>query len=343
MAPKIPIQNLYYLLCYAWNHLEQDEIVDVSKVPSNELVDLLAVILCQGLEHLTRRGLEQGYELYEEELAGIRGRVDPVRTGRRFLSQHGRSACKFDELTVNTLPNQIIKNTLRLLDRLSILDESLKKKVKTLSSSLPEVANTHITPQAFKQVQLHSNNRFYRFLLSVCQLIHELAFIEPISGTYKFRDFIRDEKAMAQVFQDFLYNFIRLEIPQWEVKRENIHWQASSKTDPGLDLLPRMQTDISLYQRSKKVIIDAKYYKNIMSNYHETEKFHSGNLYQLLSYLNNSDFNGELSGMLIYPQVEKQIHEKYKIKEYEVSLVTLNLDQSWGGVHLDLTELITNL
>ena len=59
-APRIPIQNLYYLLCYAWNHLKQGEMVDVSNVPSTELVDLFAVVLCQGVEHLARRGLEQG-------------------------------------------------------------------------------------------------------------------------------------------------------------------------------------------------------------------------------------------------------------------------------------------
>ena len=32
-APRIPIQNLYYLLCYAWNRLPQNKLVDVSGVP----------------------------------------------------------------------------------------------------------------------------------------------------------------------------------------------------------------------------------------------------------------------------------------------------------------------
>lgn len=343
-ASRIPIQNLYYLLCYAWNHLEQGELIDVSKIPSNELVDLFAVVLCQGLEHLARRGLEQGYELHEEELAGVRGRIDPLRSGRRFLPEHGRAACIFDELSVNTLPNRIIKNTLRLLDRFPALNSTLKKKVNCLRNSLPGIADTGITIQSFNQVQLHSNNRFYRFLLSICKLIHESALIEPNSGMYKFRDFVRDEKAMARVFQDFLYNFIRLEAPEWVVKSENIYWNASSETDPKLDFLPRMQTDISIRRGFVKVIIDAKYYGKTMSNYYETEKFHSANLYQLLSYLSNSHSEGEqTSGMLIYPQVEKPLREKYKIMGYEISLVTLNLDQSWENIHKDLTSLISEL
>ena len=268
MSPaQIPIHNLYYLLCYAWNHLEQGEVVDVSKVPSNELLDLFAVVLCQGVEHLARRGLEQGYATHEEELFGVRGRIDPLRSGRRFLPHHGRAACIFDELSVNTLPNRIIKNTLRLLERFSNLHPTLKKKTRFLYNSLAGIAETGISLQSFGQVQLHSNNRFYLFLLSICKLIHESALIEPNSGNHKFRDFIRDEKAMAKVFQDFLYNFIRLEVPEWTVKSENIHWDASSETDPELNYLPRMQTDISLRRASTKVIIDAKYYRNPMSNY----------------------------------------------------------------------------
>ena len=82
-APRIPIQNLYYLLCYAWNRLPQGKLVDVSGVPATELANLFAHVLCQGIDHMKRRGLEQGYELREDELPGVRGRLDILRTARR--------------------------------------------------------------------------------------------------------------------------------------------------------------------------------------------------------------------------------------------------------------------
>ena len=44
-APRIPIQNLYYLLCYAWNRLPQGKLVDVSGVPATELANLFAHVL----------------------------------------------------------------------------------------------------------------------------------------------------------------------------------------------------------------------------------------------------------------------------------------------------------
>ena len=340
--PRIPVQNLYYLLCYAWNHLKQGEIVDVSKVPSTELVDLFAVVLCQGVEHLARRGLEQGYIGHEEDLAGVRGRIDVLRSGRRFLLAHGRAACSFDELSPDTLPNRILKSTLRLLSQVPDLHGDLKKHVKLLRQSLPGITEIPVTGHIFRLVQLHSNNRFYRFLMSVCKLIQESALIDPVSGIYQFRDFIRDERAMARVFEDFLFNFIRLEIPAWDVKRELIDWKAVSVTDPSLIFLPKMRTDISLSRGAERKIIDAKYYHRTMTEYWGAEKVHSGNLYQLMSYLTNSMGNeGEnLTGMLIYPQVDKAVNEVYQIQGFDVAVCTINLDQPWQGVRSDLTRLL---
>src|SRR5689334_4123821 len=57
----IPIQNIYYLLCYAWNRLDEKDIVDVSSLMSTQLVDLFAKVLISGTHHLVRRGFDRGY------------------------------------------------------------------------------------------------------------------------------------------------------------------------------------------------------------------------------------------------------------------------------------------
>ena len=115
----IPIQNLYYLLCYAWNQLEQAQVVDVSAMSSDVPADLFATVLVKGIEHLRRRGLNVGYRTEHEILAGVRGRIDILETERRFLAQHGHAACHFDELTIDTPANRILKSTLKLLARRS--------------------------------------------------------------------------------------------------------------------------------------------------------------------------------------------------------------------------------
>jgi len=39
---NIPIQNIYYLLCYAWDKLVEKEVVNVESINSTSLADLFA-------------------------------------------------------------------------------------------------------------------------------------------------------------------------------------------------------------------------------------------------------------------------------------------------------------
>ena len=115
MEQKIPIRNIYYLLCYAWNRLSEGDIVDVSGVDSTELADLLATVLIGGTNHLLRKGLDRGYQTVEDEMSSIRGRIDIATTARRMLLKHGKAYCIYDDFNVNTLPNRILKSTIRFL------------------------------------------------------------------------------------------------------------------------------------------------------------------------------------------------------------------------------------
>ena len=44
----IPLENVYYLLCYAWNRLDARDRVDVSAIPGNRIENLLAKVLIEG-------------------------------------------------------------------------------------------------------------------------------------------------------------------------------------------------------------------------------------------------------------------------------------------------------
>ena len=58
---EIPIQNIYYLLCYAWDKLEEKELVDVDPAGMTELVDLFARVLSAGTNHVLKRGFDRNY------------------------------------------------------------------------------------------------------------------------------------------------------------------------------------------------------------------------------------------------------------------------------------------
>lgn len=342
MGSSIPIANLYYLLCYAWDRLDQGRLVDVSPLQSTELADLFAVVLCDGIHHLARRGLEQSYEVREEELSGIRGRIDISQSLRRSLFLQGRAHCRFDELTVDTLANRILKSTLVGLLEVKELDRRLRHRAYRTAQLLHGIRPVRLSERDFDSVRVTSNNLFYRFLLNVCKLVFEALLVDERTGETKFRDFTRDEAKMALLFQSFLYNFISRECSEWKVKSENIAWQATSLTDPELRLLPRMQTDISIFRPGEYRIIDAKFYQRSLGSYFGSEKFHSNNLYQICSYLMNAQSVGNVlpSGVLIYPRVDRQIRQRYEIAGRTISIYTVDLNASWQVIDKELRELM---
>ena len=168
---------------------------------------------------------------------------------RRSLFMLGRSQCVYDELTSNTLSNQIIKSTLLALRNVSQLDTDLRSQIHQKVRQLQGIDVIRLYDNIFKSVQEKWNARFYRFLLNICELLfyHSLL-VDEASGDIKFRDFTRDKERMWQLFQNFLLNFILRRCERWSAKAEQIKWRANSSTDPDLRLLPRMTTDISAWR-----------------------------------------------------------------------------------------------
>ena len=86
---SIPIQNVYYLLCYAWGYLPTSTIAKTGVEESPDLQDLLAKVLIHGSQHLVRRGLDREYVELGEDTTSPRGRIDFARTLQRSLLRAG--------------------------------------------------------------------------------------------------------------------------------------------------------------------------------------------------------------------------------------------------------------
>src|SRR5438874_7647412 len=110
MARPIPIQNIYYLLLYAWNRLPEGKSVDVSGLESPDLPNLLTKVLLDGVRNLQRRGLDRGYVENDEDLVRPRGRMCLADTLSRGLLSRVQVACRTDDLSYDILHNRIIKS-----------------------------------------------------------------------------------------------------------------------------------------------------------------------------------------------------------------------------------------
>ena len=338
---NIPIENIYFLLCYAWDRLAEKEIVNVDPIESTSLADLFAKVLVSGTNHLVKRGFDRGYVTHSERVTRLRGRIIFNEVARARPGK-GTLPCEFDELSYDVLHNQIIKAIGRRLVRTVGLPTATAESLTSLNRRLADVADIEVTNRAFGQVQLHRNNQFYDFLLKVCELIHRNMLVADRSGPSKFMDFVRDQRQMAYLFEAFVRNFYRVHT-SYTVKREDINWRWIAADKVAAGLLPKMQTDISLMSDARKIIVDCKFMPEATQTHYDAETLRSAHLFQISSYLENQPderFRNSCEGMLLYPTVNKTLTASYTDKGRVISIRTINLNQSWQGIHDDLVALV---
>jgi 5-methylcytosine-specific restriction enzyme subunit McrC len=342
---KIPIENIYYLLCYAWNKLEEKERVNVSVDDKTELLDLFAKILINGTKILLKRGIDGSYIDFTDDIAGVKGKVQISQTLKSNLLFKQRTICTFDTFSSNILTNQILVSTIYSLSRTKGLDKDLKKELITLQRMFSGIELIQINKSHFSKIKLNRNNRFYGFLMNVCQIIYENTLPSEEQGNYKFTDFTRDERKMNQLFEAFIRNFYRIEQNKYNiVKKETINWLFECDEVDSFQFVPKMETDITLENNSEKIIIDAKYYRETMIINYDKEKIKSNNLYQLFSYLLNQEDNTpktiNAKGILLYPTIEKDYDLQYKYKTHTIEIRTINLNSNWQLISNRLKEII---
>ena len=341
----IPIENIYYLLCYAWDTLDEKEQVNVAVDDRTELLDLFAKILVNGTRMLLKRGIERNYVNETLELPGVKGKLEMGPTLKSGLLFKQRTVCSIDEFSGNILSNQILLTTLYRLLRTCDLNPVLKKQLKSLIWLFSGIQTIELSNRVFNQVRLHRNNRFYNFLIRVCRIIYDNTLPTEKPGEWVFKDFTRDEGKMNKLFEAFIRNFYKKEFPEWKVGTEVLHWQFQIPEEAHRDFLPVMRTDISIENEQEKIIIDAKYYRETLSTWYDREKIHSQNLYQLFSYLLNqqrSDCTDSFKtrGNLIYPDTGKEIDLDYWYDQHLIQIKTLKLNVNWKEIERRLKGIL---
>jgi len=339
----IPIENIYYLLCYAWDTLEEKEKVKVSVDDSPEILDLFTKVLINGTRILLKRGIEKDYITETKDIAGVKGKLELSHTLKSGVYFRQRTVCTHDEFSANILSNQILLSTIYRILKTREVDIGLKRQIKSLVWLFSGIEPIDLSHRVFNSVKLHRNNRFYEFLLKVCRIIYENTLPSEKPGQYHFVDFQRDRFKMQKLFEAFIRNFYRREFPHWKVRSEHLNWQFSVTDEVHRAYIPIMKTDISITNEQGKTIIDAKYYQESTSFHYDREKLHSTNLYQLFSYLLNQRSadpdSHRTRGMLIYPETGPELDLDYWYDEHLIQIKTLNLNQHWDLIEERLKDM----
>ena len=337
---KIPIKNLYFMLCYAWGHLAEKDMANIAREDEKDIKHLLTRILLVKLRSLIKRGFYREYISCQEETGTLKGRILFQESINTFSFKRGKMHCEYEEMIHDIIHNQVIKSTLYALLQTQQFEKQIKEEIQQLYPYFAEVAVIKLNLKIFQEIKLHRSNQHYRFVLDICRFLYESLLLNEDNGESKFADFERDPKAMARLFEDFVRNFYKREMSEYKVYRENIYWDADGEDT---SYLPLMQTDISLESKDKKIIMDTKYYQHALIQNFGSQKLISGNLYQLFAYLSNyrKGEGKETVGMLLYPKNGKELLLDYRIKEFSIRINTIDLNRDWLSIHTRLKEIVS--
>ena len=340
----IPIKNLYYLLCYAWSILDEKDFVDVEALPEQDLPNLLARILISGVNRLLRQGIDRSYVTHGEDTQNPRGKLDIPDTLKRGLLLSNTVACVVDELTRDVLHNRVIRTTMHRLAYAKNIDAGLRHELRQLDAHLGGISLIRLRAEHFSRIQLHRNNRFYRFLLHVCELCFFALLVDEQTGEYRFRDFVRDEGRMRKVFQDFVYNFYRIEQKEFSVSSQRVRWDVTYIDLEAARLLPEMITDVCLENSERKIVVECKFTPNLLQENWGKLSTRSEHLYQLFSYMKHLEslggVNERCEGLLLYPTATRSVDFVFDTQGHRVRVFTLDLRLGWSDIKDQLLGLL---
>lgn len=337
----IPIRNIYYMLSYAFQVLNEQGYRKIATEQFHNVADLCAAILIKGISSQLKRGLGQEYVPKTETLSALRGKIAVSESIKTMTMLKNQMVCTYDEFSVNSRMNQIIKATVRMLMYANISKER-KKELKKQMLFFSEVAEIDLNTIDWN-IRYNRNNQTYRMLISICYLVVKGLLQTKSDGTVCLMDFL-DEQRMCRLYEKFILEYYRKEHPEIRANASQISWQLDTDMS---DMLPVMQTDIMLSRGDSILIIDAKYYSHIMQTQFDTYSIHSGNLYQIFTYVKNKEIEltdkpHVVSGLLLYAKTDETLlpNQTYQMSGNKISVKTLDLDCDFEKIAEQLDEIV---
>lgn len=338
----ILILNVYYMLAYAFQELRQNNYVEIKGENFDDIYDLFAEIMVRGISYQLKQGLYREYVGKNESLQTVRGKIDINGTIANRMRRSQQIVCDYDELSENNIYNRILVTTVSILIKHSDVKKEKKSKLKKLMIFFQNVEPIDVHMIRWNALRFDRNNRNYRMLLYICYFLINEWLLTTDEGKYKMREF--SDEHMERLFEKFVLEYYKKHHPIAKARAAQIKWNVvDEETD--YSILPTMKTDILLSLEPRTLIIDTKYYTNIMRQYYGKEKIREAHLYQINTYVNEYDKEHQhnVDGMLLYAKTKEDKLDDSKIVHkdgYTLYIRTLDLNTDFETIKKRLDSFI---
>jgi 5-methylcytosine-specific restriction enzyme subunit McrC len=343
-ATRIPVRSLWFLLIYASDMLAQLRTNERNKILAgerdNDLIDAIAEVLIVEVENRLRRELTFHYRPRQADLNRVRGRIDHLRTASRRLSDQGRIACRFDELSVDSPRNRFIAHTL-LSAAPVIIRSDLAQRCRAAAFRMHRLGVSAVAPSRgeLSRDRLGHHDAGDRRMLDAVYLLRDMAIPAHEHGAVDLPLLREDAGAHRKLFEGAVRGFFRhtLRGQGWEVGARTLRWKPSGEPEPSF--LPVMKTDITLEHQATKrrIVVETKFTDALVDRDGKTT-IATGYLYQLYAYLaSQSGFGDEAAdtadGVLLFVKTSnrelftaEKVIQGHRIRFLSVDLTAVAAD-----------------
>ncbi|KUH94676.1 hypothetical protein AU189_17780 [Mycolicibacterium acapulense] len=337
-ATSIPVRSVWFLLIYASELLadlrapERDKILAGER--DNDLLDAIAEVLVYEVEQRLRRQLTLHYRTRHADLDRVRGRIDCLRTATRRLSDQGRIACRFDELSVDSPRNRFIAHTL-LYAAPAIVRTELAQRCRNAAFRMHRLGIGAVEPSRseLSRDRLAHHDAADRRMLDAAHLLRDMAVPFHTQGAVDLPALRHDVGKQRKLFEAAVRGFFRYTLSGegWSIGARIFHWHPSAHAQPSF--LPIMKTDVTLDRSSteRRIVIETKFTDALVERDNKITVA-SGYLYQLYAYLASQSGAGNTladtaEGVLLFVQVSgrEEFTEETEIQGHRMRFMSVDL------------------
>lgn len=345
---RIPVRNLWLLMLYASDLFRTHGIGKIGLEDNpDDLPDLVAEILAHAVEVRQRHRLSLGYRSRETALHRVRGRIDVLATECHQLLDRGMVSCRFDELTIDTPRNRLVRAALESISRIA-RRQDVAHRCRALAGGMKAlgVAGEPPTRAQMSTDRFGRHDAEDRVMVAAAKLAFELMLPAEVSGANVLTLPDREAAWVRRLFERAIGGFYDVVLsPQgWQVKcGGSLAWQISQKTS-GIDsILPSMRTDIVLdhLATGRRIVIDTKFTSIVTNGWYREETLRSGYLYQIYAYLHSQTGRDDAladcaGGLLLHPSIGRMVDETVVIQGHHIRFATVDLTASVSGIRAQL-------
>jgi 5-methylcytosine-specific restriction enzyme subunit McrC len=288
IRPKIPIENLFYLLDPTGPVPSLSD--QVTPLPGTEFLDFLAGRLAQLLKERAAAGLHRAYQERADQGPFLRGQVDLPAHVRDRNSRKDQLHCRFEEFTPDVLCNQIPKATAELAVRSPLLGDGVRVTLRRTLEAFTAVTSITVDRDSFPAAITDRLTEAYRPLLNLCRVLVESLGLGEHAGSTACPAFLLD---MEEVFERYVTaGVVRAFAGHSRVLVSVQPLFTANKSDASLPDI-HLRPDFTIAAGDRPFLVGDAKWKNLAGS-----PLVTADLYQVITYCTALGVN---RGVLVYP------------------------------------------